>query len=151
MTRNESLDFSRFLLDRGLLSAKTAASVRDRSHNERLQIGQILVMNGVLSVRQVMEVLEAQVEDPGVRFGELAVTLGHLTTVELEAALRQQREYRRHQMEIVLKDGLVPRSELDAVTVKYVELLEMSAAEPRVFVRSDETAEDNHCPAASGA
>ncbi len=133
MTKKNNLDFARFLHDRGLLSAEAAASVRERSHNERLQIGQVLVMNGVMSLRQVMQVLEAQAEHPQVRFGELAVMLGHLTTVELEGALRQQREYRRHQMEIVLRDELVPRRELDAVTVKYVELLEMSAAESRPF------------------
>ncbi|MBV1860491.1 MAG: hypothetical protein KUG77_18910 [Nannocystaceae bacterium] len=99
-------------------------------------------MNGVLTVRQVMRTLEAQTEHPEVRFGELAVMLGHLTTVELDAALRHQRECRRHQMEIVLKDGLVPRHELDAVTVRYVELLEMSAAEPRLYVVPDEASED---------
>jgi len=151
MTKKNNLDLARFLHDRGLLSAEAAASVRERSHNERLQIGQILVMNGALSVRQVMRILEAQAEDPQTRFGELAVMLGHITTVELEAALRQQRVSRRHQMEIVLKDGLVPRRELDAATAKYIELLEMSAAEPRLYVVPDEASEDGLRTGASGA
>jgi hypothetical protein len=121
------IDFARFLQDRGLLEDEVSGTIRQRARDERLQIGQVLVMNGTLRMAQVMQILDAQADQPNMRFGELAVSLGYLGTVELEEALRKQREHRRHQIDIVRKDALVPARELDAAIVGYVELLEMTA------------------------
>lgn len=138
----QKIDFARFLQDRELLSVADAASLRERAEKERLPIGQILVLSGTFSVRQVMQVLEAQADRPHVRFGELAVRLGLLTTVELEAALRQQRERRRHQIEIVRREELVPVRELDAALITYVEFLEMAAGEESPQWADHDDAED---------
>lgn len=127
------LDFVQFLLDRSMIDGEAAARVRERAATERSAIGQILVMQGLLSVRQVMNVLEQQADDPGVRFGELALKLGYLTTVQLESALQFQRSHRRHQVAIVRDEGLLRGPELNGAIVGYVQLLELqSQAEQRV-------------------
>lgn len=130
---SHSLDFVQFLLDRELIDDEAAERVRERARTERSAIGQVLVMRGELSVRQVMNVLERQADEPGVRFGELAVRLGYLTTVQLEAALQFQQSHRRHQVTIVRDEGLLRGPELNGAVVNYVQLLELQAkAEQRV-------------------
>ena len=78
------VDFCRFLMDRGLLDAETATSVRHRAAEERTPIGQILIMHGHLTVRQVMNVLEVQADNRELRFGEIALMKGYLSTTQLE-------------------------------------------------------------------
>ena len=82
-------------------------------------------MRGVLSVRQVMTLLELQADLPEVRFGELALRVGYVTTVQLEDALKFQAAHRRHQISIVAQDGQLGRPDLDAAVVAYVHFLEL--------------------------
>ncbi|MBV1859931.1 MAG: hypothetical protein KUG77_16080 [Nannocystaceae bacterium] len=121
------IDFCKFLVDRGLLDTGQAEAVRYRSAGERTAIGQVLVMRGVLTVRQVMNVLSLQADLPDVRFGELALRAGYLTTVELEEALKFQAAHRRHQIAVVTQDGQLERPELEAAVVAYVHFLELQA------------------------
>ncbi|MGH1343635.1 MAG: hypothetical protein ACRBN8_18905 [Nannocystales bacterium] len=120
-------DFCTFLVDRGLMEPSDAEDVRARAASERTPIGQLLVMRGVLSVRQVMTLLELQADLPGVRFGELALRVGYVTTVQLEDALKFQATHRRHQIAIVAQDGQLARPDLDAAVVAYVHFLELQA------------------------
>ncbi len=123
--RCTKIDLARFLADRQMIDESAVEAVRHRSATERTPIGQILVMRGLLTVRQVMNLLELQSETPTVRFGELAVRVGYLTTLQLEDALRFQRTHRRHQIEIVFQEGLLSKADLDSAVVGYVQFLEL--------------------------
>lgn len=125
--RDEGIDFARFLREHDLLPHEQADALRERARCERLPLGRLLVMNGTLRVQQVLQILDVQAEQPNLRFGEIAVMLGVLSTVELEAALRQQREQRPHLIDLIRQEGLVPRRTLDSALLKYVEFLEMSS------------------------
>lgn len=126
-TKMKPVDFCQFVIDRGLIQTEAAESVRSRAMSERTPIGRLLVMRGVLSVRQVMNLLELQADLPGVRFGELGLRVGYVTTVELEEALKYQATHRRHQIEIVDQDGLLAEPDLAATVVAYVQFLELQA------------------------
>ena len=121
---NPDFDFAQFLLDRKYIGAAAAAKVRLKADTARVPIGQILVMRGVLTIRQVMTVLEAQADEPDVRFGELAIRLGFLSTVALDAALREQAGSRVHQISVIRGAGILTEHELTLNMVAYVELLE---------------------------
>ena len=128
MEETAELDFCRFLLERGLLDAETANTVRRRASQERTPIGQILIMQRHLTVRQVMNVLEIQADNPELRFGEVALIEGYLTTVQLEEALQYQATHRRHQIVVLSQDGRLSRSALEAAVVAYVNFLELQTA-----------------------
>lgn len=121
------IDFAQFLADRGLIDEQAVECVRKRASNERTPIGQILVMQGLLTVRQVMNLLEIQADAPTVRFGELAVRVGYLTTLQLEDALTYQRSHRRHQIEVVFQERLLSKPDLDSAVVGYVQFLELQS------------------------
>ena len=128
MGKKTDVDFCRFLMERGLLDAEAARTVRDRAAEERTPIGQILIMRGHLSVRQVMNVLEIQADNPELRFGEIALMKGYLTTIQLEEALQFQATHRRHQIAVLSQDGRLGRSALEAAVVAYVNFLELQAS-----------------------
>lgn len=121
-------DFVEFLLERERIDDDAARAVRRRAADERLPIGQVLVLHGVLSVRQVMNVLERQHEAPHRRFGELAMHAGYLSMTELEDALRDQATYRRHQIEVVEEAGLLKRPVFVGLVADYVRFLERQLA-----------------------
>ena len=125
MPTSPQLDFVQFLLDRGLLEKAAAAAVRLAADSSRVPIGQILVMSGEMSVRDVMKVLEQQADRPDLRFGELAVRSGLISTVALEKALRQQAGSRLHQITVIRNECLLSEQELAINIVAYIELLEL--------------------------
>jgi len=118
-------DFCQFLVERQRMDAQTAVDVRRRSSEERMPIGQTLVLQGALSVRQVMNVLELQTETPHIRFGEIALREGYLTMTQLDRALKHQATHRRHQIAVVAQAGLLQRPVLHSLVVDYVQFLEL--------------------------
>lgn len=119
-------DFAQFLLDRDALTAAQAEQVRERSRSERIPIGQLLMQSSYLSVKQVMAVLAIQADNPGEKFGQIALREGFLTMRQLEDALRLQRSTTRHMIEVVSLMGLFTPAALVEMTVAYVSLLEMT-------------------------
>lgn len=125
MKATQALDFAQFLLDRALIDAVAADRIRHRSRTEKKPLGQLLVINGDMTVAQVMRVLDSQVDTPHKRFGELAVEAGHITTVTLETALRQQQSEQKHQIEVARQEGEISPRTLEEIIPAYVRLLEL--------------------------
>lgn len=126
LTAAMSFDFAQFLVDRDAITAAQAETIRDRARNERVPIGQLLLQSNFLSMKQVMAVLAAQADNPGEKFGQIAVRLGMITLRQLEDGLRLQRVTKRHMIEIVATMGLFSSACLIELTVTYVSLLEMT-------------------------
>lgn len=123
------LDFAQFLLDRELINLEQATCIRRRSKHDRVPIGQLLITEGYCSVRQVMNLVAMQEENPGVRFGELAIRSGHLTSIELDDVLRLQGEYRYHQIEVALQQRLMPKEKLYRLVICYVRYMELEVSD----------------------
>lgn len=122
-------DFAKYLLDRKLVAHDVAERIRDTSENARVPVGRLLLEAGVLTMREVMQVLSLQGEAPGLRFGEIAMREGLIDTAQLEAALRRQATARRHQIEVVCQMSLFCDAELRGLMMDYIAFLELRAAE----------------------
>lgn len=66
------------------------------------QLGKILLDEGLLSVRQLMEIVGSQLDRPRLRLGELAVAAGLCTEADIERCLHIQKEESRRAVESFL-------------------------------------------------
>lgn len=104
------------------------------------QLGKILLDRRAMDVRQVMQIVSLQADEPRMRFGELAIRAGFIDEHELISALRDQRMMRRHPSEIILERGLMKRSALLRALIGYTTLLEGEFYEPEGAPRRGERA-----------
>lgn len=122
-------DFAQYLRDRGLISDALLLEVRTVATEGRIPLGRLLLESQAMNVRQVMKVLALQAEAPGLRFGELSIREGYITTAQLEAALVRQSTARRHQIDVLRDMRLMTHSEFEALLMDYVGFLELRIAE----------------------
>ena len=123
-----SSGFCRYLVDQGLLSEEDVERLEAGSRERGMRLGQLLLKDRALSLKQVLTVLERQEDEPGRLFGELAVDEGLLSREQLEQALVRQRISRPHPAEVILEMGaLEPRALLEAL-ISYAKILEAHLA-----------------------
>jgi len=80
------------LYNEGLIDAESAMKVLSARISRRTPIGRLAVEKGLLTVKEVMSVLQSQADtEPALRFGEMAIVMRLLTNEELEFLLRTQR------------------------------------------------------------
>lgn len=118
------LDFCRFLADHALVTREQADSLRKQAMSAQVPLGRILLQQHIMDVRQVMQVLYLQADEPDVRFGELAIRLGFLTREQLQRALREQRIQAQHPAEVLRDRGILMADELLDALITYVKRME---------------------------
>lgn len=129
VTGGAPTDFVQYLRDRGLVNGQTANEIRTTVEQARVPLGRLLLEAGAMTMRDIMRVLALQSDMPGVRFGELAIRVGLINTVQLEDALSRQSTARKHQLEVVRELELFDDGELQNVMKDYVVFLELRATE----------------------
>ncbi len=87
-------------------------------------LGEILLREGKLTVRQIAGLLGMQASEPERRIGDLAVREGLCTRADIEAALDTQRRTCPGPIDILLQDGRVNRDDLLDALLRYVRFLE---------------------------
>jgi len=98
----------------GLMDAETALKVLAARIDRRVPLGRLAVERGLLTVKDVMRVLANQADDPaGLRFGEMAVSLGLLSLEELEWLLREQAKAVPSEVELAMEIGGVGRANIE--------------------------------------
>lgn len=122
-------DFCQFLQQRGALPEEVVARIQRRAAVSRAPIGKLIIERGLMTSPQVMEVLRMQAQEPGMRFGELAVRAGFLSAAELEITLQIQAARRRHPAEVLRSEGLIPEGEFWLHLMEYLSDLERSIRE----------------------
>ena len=75
-----AIDFFEYLSREHILSQDVLRELRRVVFESVPQIGRILLDRGVMDVRQVMQIVGQQADSPQVRFGELAVRAGYLSS-----------------------------------------------------------------------
>jgi hypothetical protein len=83
------MDFGIFLVRRGRITADQYVDARARQLQSRHKIGELALTSHRLSMRQVMAILDDQLESPR-PFGQLAVDKGYLTQSGLMELLGMQ-------------------------------------------------------------
>lgn len=78
------------LLERGLVNHRAVMRAVTGHLASSPPLGQLALYRGVLQVEEVVQVLDAQLEQPHMRFGELAVAMGLCSLHDIETLLEEQ-------------------------------------------------------------
>ncbi|MDF1798380.1 MAG: hypothetical protein P1V81_04330 [Planctomycetota bacterium] len=109
----------------GVLAKRLVEELRSRWTPEAWRpMGEVMVREGLLTVRQASGLLAMQAKEPSMRFGELAVRESLCSNAELEGALELQRRICPGPIEILLEDERVRGEDLVAALLRYVRFLE---------------------------
>ena len=109
----------------GAISAELIQELKQRwTPDSWKPLGELLLRDGKLTVRQVAGLLGVQAEEPHVRIGDLAVREGFCSRAEIEQALQDQRDRCPGPIDILLQDQRVERDELLDALLRYVRFLE---------------------------
>jgi hypothetical protein len=99
------------LVRSGLVSADDYVEALGRREEERPPLGQVAIEEGLLGVRQVLDVIRTQHVEPERRFGEVAVDKGYLTTSQVATLLMLQQERQRPVIDHLVELGRVSYEE----------------------------------------
>jgi len=89
-----------------------------------MPIGEVMLREGMLRMREVMALLGIQADEPGQRFGDLAIREGFCTQEQVGKALRIQRETCPHPLELLMRDQRLDQTSLFDGMVEYARYLE---------------------------
>jgi hypothetical protein len=112
------MHFGLYLKRKGVISAEELVTALEHQIQSLAPIGQLALEEGVLSARDIFEVLQAQNEAPKERFGDLAVEMGLMKRDDLMRLLMVQADRKRSIAEILVGQGVLTErqatSELEA-------------------------------------
>jgi hypothetical protein len=96
------MQFGLYLKKKGVVSAEQLVAALEVQQKGLVRIGQLAIEEGILSPREVFQVLRSQSDSPHERFGEVAMGLNLITRDELQRLLVIQMERRRPLSEILV-------------------------------------------------
>jgi hypothetical protein len=99
--------FGLYLYKNGMISAEQLVAAADIQLSTLTRIGQLALEEGIMSARDVFDVLHVQRETPNQRFGELAVEMGLMTRDDLGRLLMIQSDRKRPIEEILIAQGVL--------------------------------------------
>jgi hypothetical protein len=122
--------FLQDLVEQGLLSPAESERIAAWASRQQDPIGIIAVEHGLIVGRQIDEVLERQ-RITGQKFGETAVSLGYLTSANIDTLLeiQQQRAWQRV-MEVVMLGGLLTPARAALAMARFLQ--NRSSPAPRI-------------------
>ncbi|HEY4235525.1 MAG TPA: hypothetical protein VGM76_18985 [Lacipirellulaceae bacterium] len=101
------MQFELYLKSKGVISADQLVAALEVQQKQLVPIGQLAIEEGVLSPRQVFQVLRSQSDSPHEQFGEVAVNLGLMTRDQLQRLLMIQMERKRSLAEILVRQLVI--------------------------------------------
>ncbi len=107
----------------GLLSHEQAEQALELIRKKRPLLGEILVRRRVLTMKDVLAVLNEQAESPDC-FGEIAIRLGLLDPPTLHAALKLQRELTPEPLSVLFENEVIDASTAVSAYGHYISALE---------------------------
>lgn len=122
--------FGEFLVQRGLVTREDVRRARAYQLGQSRRIGVLAMERYLLSPGQVLDIRSHQRRGAGL-FGEVAVTLGHLTRAQVEHLLWVQRQNRVRIGECLVKNGALNADEMEAALHEYLREASAGGAEER--------------------
>jgi hypothetical protein len=95
----------------GLISAEQLVASLEVQLNTLVPIGQLALEEGILSARDIFDVLQAQNDAPKERFGDLAIEMGLMKRDDLMRLLMIQADRKRPIAEILITQGAITEQE----------------------------------------
>ena len=111
--------YLQYLVDRKILDEVVALDVRVQQQREPPPIGRLAVVEGVLTMKQVFTIVNAQ-GDSDKRFGEMAIKMGFMKTAQLLILLDIQRTKRPGLNEIIEGMGLADEETLKTLRKEFI-------------------------------
>ena len=106
------------LVRAGIVSADDYVEALSRQEEDRPPLGQVAIEESMLGVREVLEVIRTQKQEPGRLFGEIAIDKGYLTEEQVARLLMLQRQRERSVMHYLVELGRVSQEQLDEAARK---------------------------------
>jgi hypothetical protein len=101
------MQFGLYLKKKGIISAEQLVAALEVQQKQLVRIGQLAIEEGILTPREVFQVLRSQSESPHERFGEIAVNLGLMTRGQLQALLMRQMDRKRPLSEVLIQQHAI--------------------------------------------
>src|SRR5262245_14196345 len=102
-----AMHFGIFLTTKGIITAEQLIAAVEVQLNRLTPIGQLALEEGIISPRDIFDVLRAQAEKPSVRFGDLAIEMGLMNRKDLMRLLMLQEDRKRSIAEILVAQGVI--------------------------------------------
>lgn len=106
------MHFGLYLKQQGVISSAQLVAAIEAQLKSLTRIGQIALEEGLLSPRNVFDVLRAQSESPYKRFGEVAIELGLMTRDELLKLLVIQADRRPQIADVLVHQGVLTEEQM---------------------------------------
>jgi hypothetical protein len=113
------MHFGMYLTKKGVISAEQFVAALETQMKTLVPIGQLALEEGILSARNIFEVLQAQNDAPHERFGELAIEMGFMTRKDVMRLLMIQADRKRPFAEILEKQGVLSRPKIAGELAAY--------------------------------
>ena len=101
------------LVRHGLITADDYVEALFRRDNERPRMGQVAIEEGLLTARQVLDILNQQYARPGRRFGEIAIETGGLSQAQIDDLLDAQKGRQRPVIDHLIEMGCVTPEDIE--------------------------------------
>jgi hypothetical protein len=113
------MHFGMYLKHKGIISAEQLVAALEVQMKRLVPIGQLALEEGVLSARDIFNVLQAQSKSTNERFGDLAVEMGLMTRDDVMRLLMIQADRKRPIAEILVGQGVLTKSQLSTELAAY--------------------------------
>jgi hypothetical protein len=101
------MHFGLYLKNKGIISAEDLVAALEVQLKTLVPIGQLALEEGMLSARNIFDVLKAQSDSPNERFGDLAVEMGLMKRDDVMRLLMIQADRKRPVAEILVGQGVL--------------------------------------------
>jgi len=101
------MHFGIYLKNRGVITAEQFVAALEVQIKRLTPIGQLALEEGIISPREVFDVLRAQGQRPNVRFGDLAISMGLMNRNDLMRLLMLQEDRKRSLSDILVAQGVM--------------------------------------------
>ena len=101
------MHFGLYLKKKGIISAEQLVAALEAQLATLPRIGQLALEEGLISPRDIFDVLQAQRRSPDVRFGDLAIEMSLMTRNELIRLLMIQADRKRPLADVFVTEGIL--------------------------------------------
>jgi|RhiMethySRZTD1v2_1073278.scaffolds.fasta_scaffold507189_2 hypothetical protein len=113
------MHFGLYLKNKGVITAEQLISALEAQLKTRVPIGQLALEEGIISPRDIFDVLRAQREGPTMRFGEIAIEMGLMTEDQLMRLLMIQSDRKRPVADILVMQGAITKEQASTELAEY--------------------------------
>jgi hypothetical protein len=130
------MKFGLYLKRKGILSADALVAALEYQQSRMPPVGQLAMEEGVLSARQVFQILRCQSDLPHERFGDVAVGMGLMSPKELQRLLMIQWERKPTLADVLVRLKMLSQPQVDHYLTAYRAEMERRNVVVKHFVPS---------------